>query len=453
MAYYQLPLELLLRELKQNPQYRSLAIIGGAVALALVLALIWVFRKYFTFVLKSLLRNKVRTILSSVAIMVLVFVVVLVWSMLLFVDLVMTEQSKDLKAIVTERYQMPSLMPFAYASDLASAAARPGHPEDARPEDYTTWQFYGGTLDPTKMTRENFVFLIATDPDKIKTMFDDMENLPDELITKMKQNKKGCLLGKDRLQALNKKIGERFTITGLSYKDINLEFEILGQLPEGRNDGGAIMNRAYLNDAVEAYPRSHNNLQHPMALKSLNLFWMKVSDTNTFQAVADQVMNSPLFTAPSVKCETASSGISSFLDAYKDLLWGVRWLLVPAILVTMSLVISNAISISVRERRTEMAVLKVLGYGPGRILALVLGEAVLVGVLSGLISAVATYVLIDVVKGGVSFPIAFFPKFFIWADAIWWGVLFGGLTSLIGSLVPAWSARTVKVSEVFAKVG
>ena len=58
--------------------------------------------------------------------------------------------------------------------------------------------------------------------------------------------------------------------------------------------------------------------------------------------------------------ETLSSGVATFLDGYKDLLFGMRWLLVPAILVTMALVIANSISISVRERRVEMAVLKVL---------------------------------------------------------------------------------------------
>ena len=49
-------------------------------------------------------------------------------------------------------------------------------------------------------------------------------------------------------------------------------------------------------------------------------------------------------------------------------LWVVS-LLVPAIVITMAMILANAISISVRERLTEMAVLKVLGFGPGRILA------------------------------------------------------------------------------------
>jgi putative ABC transport system permease protein len=172
-----------------------------------------------------------------------------------------------------------------------------------------------------------------------------------------------------------------------------------------------------------------------------------------FQKVADQVMTSGLYSSPSVKCETASSGVASFLEPWKDIIRGVRYGLVPAILIVMALVIANAISISVRERRTEMAVLKVLGYGPGRILAMVLGEAVVVGALSGWLSGTMTYVFVHWVLHGISFPIVWIPKFDIFADAIWWGFVIGGLTSLAGSIVPAWSARTVKVSEVFAKIG
>ena len=60
------------------------------------------------------------------------------------------------------------------------------------------------------------------------------------------------------------------------------------------------------------------------------------------------------------------------------------------------------------ERQTELAVLKVLGFRPWQILVLVLGEALLIGVGSGLLSAVATLVTINYAIGGIKFPIAFF---------------------------------------------
>jgi putative ABC transport system permease protein len=212
------------------------------------------------------------------------------------------------------------------------------------------------------------------------------------------------------------------------------------------------MNREYLNEALDEYPRSHKGQKHPMADKSLNLVWLRVPDMAAYAQVADQIMSSPSYSSPAVKVETASSGIAAFLDAYRDLIWGMRWLLAPAILVTLSLVISNAISINVRSRRSEMAVLKVLGFAPRQILLLVLGEALVIGTLAGAFSTLATYLLVNKLMGGLKFPIAFFPAFFIPVSALWWGPVIGAATSLLGSIWPAASAATVKVNDVFSKV-
>src|SRR5262249_37034468 len=111
----------------------------------------------------------------------------------------------------------------------------------------------------------------------------------------------------------------------------------------------------------------------------------------------------------------------------------------------------NAISITVRERTKEMAVLKVLGFRPGQILRLVLGEGLLLGALAGLAGAAATYFLVNRGLGGVRMPIGFFPIFFISGHALWCGPLLGAVAALIGGIIPAWKAQNIRVSEVFAK--
>ena len=117
----------------------------------------------------------------------------------------------------------------------------------------------------------------------------------------------------------------------------------------------------------------------------------------------------------------------------------------------MAVVIATAISISVRERRTEMAILKVLGFGPWRILWMVLGEGLLVGAGSGLLSVALTYLVVNVWYGGIPFPIAFFPAFKIPVLAFAWGPLIGAGTALAGSVVPAIFAMWVNVAQVFSK--
>ena len=415
--------------------------------------------KYVLLIAKNLRRNVLRTTLTALGTMVLVFVVTLVWSILHLLDTIVTEKNTNLKAIITERWQIPSQMPFAYANSLSEGAAR--EPGDIKPIDSMTWQFYGGSLSPGKWTRDELVFAFAMEPKKLGTMMDDLEltRLPKEQaaelaenIRKMEKNRQSILLGREKLEQIHKQVGERIKLYSINFKDIDLELEIVGTLPAGRYDQTAVINRDYLNAALDNYPRTHAGKKHPMADKSLNLVWVMVANNEDFSKLADQIANSPLYGDPAVKCETASSGIASFLEAYKDLIWGMRWLLSPAILVTLSLVISNAISISVRERRMEMAVLKVLGFRPWQLLTLVLGEALLIGVLAGLASAGATYWVVNNWLGGVKFPIAFIPIFFIPTAALWWGLAIGMITSLAGSIMPAWSARKVKVSDVFSKV-
>ena len=83
---------------------------------------------------------------------------------------------------------------------------------------------------------------------------------------------------------------------------------------------------------------------------------------------------------------------------------------------------------------------------------LVLGEAMLVGAVAGLLAAGATFVFFNLCWGGIPFRIGFFPVFRIPEAALMWGLAIGSLTAFLGSVVPAWTARSVKVSEVFSKV-
>jgi len=418
--------------------------------------------KFVGLMFKNLRRNLLRTFLAYLAIFVLVLVVTGVWSILAFLDLVTAEKSRDLKAIVTERWQIPSQMPYAYAYPLSQGAPEKEGDIVIGPDDSMTWQFYGGYTERErdKQTRDNPVFFFAMEPRKVLTMMDGIDELTPEQLRQlaqaveiMEKDKTAVVIGADRLATLNKRVGETITVYGLNYRGIDLEMKIIGELPKGRWGQIGIMNRDYLNDAIDAYPAKHRGERHPLADRSLNLVWLRVPDTEAFRKVANQIMSSSAFTNPAVKCETAASGIGSWLDAYRDLIWGMRWLLSPAILVVMSLVVANAIGISVRERRGEMAILKVLGYQPWQIMLLILGEAVLIGALSGLLSATLCQVFVNELIGGVPFGIAFFPSFKIAQAAWWWGLSIGTVTSLLGSIWPAWTAQRVKVAEVFAKVG
>lgn len=434
--------------------FALMTVILGAVYVA-------VYPRLFLLGLKNLRRNWLRTMLTAVAIGVLAIMITTIWTILYFIDLISTERSKDLKIIVTYKWSVPSQIPMTHADYLnpSSSALLPGLRDEKTgkplygPKDFMVWSFYGGTTDPTKMTADSILFFFVMEPDQIIPMMDDLGDLDPQLVEKLKEKPQACLVGSDKLKALDKRVGESFKLTSFNYKGIDLEFEIVGALPEGRYNGSAIMRMDYFNRAFDLYEAKNNKRPHPLAEKRLNLIWIRVADRDMFDKIGGVVEDAREFksTYP-CKVETASSLIGSFLEAYKVIFVAMKFLLVPGMLTVMALVMANAISITVRERRTEMAVLKVLGYSPNQVMLLILGESLFVGALAGLAAAGATFAFFNFTWGGIPFRIGFFPVFRIPESAFFWGLAIGTLTSFVGCAIPAWTARSVKVSEVFSKV-
>ena len=67
-------------------------------------------------------------------------------------------------------------------------------------------------------------------------------------------------------------------------------------------------------------------------------------------------------------------------------------------------------------------------------------------------SAFCTYAFLNWKYGGIPFRVGFFPVFRIPEEAILWGLAIGASTAFLGSILPALTARRVKVTEVFSRV-
>ena len=444
----------LIQQILIDPVNLAAAIIGLLVLIAGATYIV-IYPRLFLLGVKNLRRNAVRTIISSVAIAFFAFMITMIWTIIYFIGLATEERSKDLKIIITYKWSVPSQLPPSHANYF-NPAAKQFMPELKGlygPDDFMTWSFYGGTTEPGKnMTPDNMVFFFVMNPETIIPMMDDLQDFDPALVKAMRDKPQGCLLGGDKLRAFNKKVGERFKLTSINYKGIDLEFEIVGQLPDGRYSSSAIMNMDYFNDSFDLY-RHQNKVAHPLADRRLNLIWVRVGDREKFNKIGEIVEASPLFSSNyPLKVETASSLVGSFLEAYGFIFMIMKWLLAPGLLVVMALVMANAISITVRERRTEMAVMKVLGYSPNQVFFLIMGEAILMGAVSGFLASAGTFAFLNFIWGGIKFPIAFFQVFRIPEAALLWGLAIGATTAFLGSALPAWTARSVKVSEVFSKV-
>jgi putative ABC transport system permease protein len=415
-------------------------------------------RNFALLIFKNLRRNKLRSAVTCLAVLVLVVVVTMIWTVIHFLHHFTTEKAGNLKAVVTDRYDLQGQMPLSYVGPLSHGAAR--KPADRQPVDSMAWQFYLGSLDSENRTRENLVVLVATEARNLparagkvvthKGMIDDLDPINQEIVDRLAATTDGCLLGRKRLGSLNKRVGERFKVTGAQPGGINLEFEIVGVLPPGRWDDNGIMNARYLNAAIDKYCKA-NPASKPALDRRIDIFWVEAGQKQDFPRVVQQINTSPQFTEPPVKCETWASLVANYVDAYSGFIWFIQWVLVPGSIFSMVLLIANAINLSVRERVKEMAVLKVLGFRPAHLLVLVLGEALVLGAGSGLAAGGLVYWIANTFFSGISIA-GSEPCPVPW-QAVLWGGGVGAATSLIGSILPAWTASSVRVAQVFARVG
>ncbi len=431
----------------------------GPIPLMVMIASVILGKRQFTLILRSLMRNFLRTSLTYLAIFVLTFVLCAIWSILDFLTALTRQQDGNLKGIITEKYQIPSQMKPSFRENVIKLIKE--LPPEQQPEviedNIMTWAFVGGTLDPEKKTKDNSIFFFCLEPKAVLKMMPGLEDLTGEqqrrlaaAAQRMDEDPRSVVIGAAKLKEMKKRVGDRIRVTSLNYKDLVFDFTIIESFPEGtRWEQSACMNRQYLKSSLDNYA-GEKGKEHPLAEKCMNLIWVRLPNEKAFEALSDKIASPKEFT-PAVKMEIESSAYANFLSPYKSLLFFFRWFLSPGLLIITTLVISLVIGIGVRERRTEIAVLKVLGFKPPTILTLVLGEALLVGILSGFISTVTAFTMINAI-GGIPLPIGFFGKFFIPENALWWGAAIGAVTSLLGSIIPAINAFLIKASQVFSRV-
>lgn len=409
----------------------------------------------FKLILKNLYRNRWRSILTSLSIFFLVAMLTVVGTVLRFLEDSMAEKEKDIKLIITERSDQDNFS-LRYMEDII----RPDTQLNSMlreikgfdPEIYATWNFVAFTLDKQKIEKDTFLISVATQPDNMLRMTDGLEGFANarQIVEWMKHppvsgsDNIGIIMGPERLKKIKKQVGDVFTAYVLDQDPTvqqSYEFEIVGVLPAtSRWTTFCFMDVEYLR-------RKLQSIKHPQAGK-VDLGWLMVQS----QDAATQVAHTIATYLPQVKCETLASAMGRFLESYKDLLFGIKYILVPAIYFVMTLIVANAISITVRERWKELAVLKVLGFSGNQILILVLGEGLLLGVLAGTLGSWSMYAIINLGMEGINIPIGFFPLFFVPQEALWWGPASGLLVAMVGCLTPALRARTVKVVDVFSKI-
>lgn len=382
--------------------------------------------KFAALIFKNLGRNKVRTTLTVLTIVALVAIYSFVCTVTDVAKTMMTAHSGDTRLLVQEKWSLPSLFPVRHVPKIAAVDGV---------VDWTAWNAYAGVVGEDTP----IIAGLATRLDNFRAMHSGLEDLDPAILEAWEKERTGALVGQQIAQQIGRKVGQTFTVTSATHPGKNLEFKIIGILPSGIWQLTFFFRRDYYEEATGDR-------------ELVNAMWLKVRDAETGKRVAATVSEMFEHSPTQVKVETESAGIARF-SGHVQTIVNIITFVANVLLVNMIIAQANSISITVRERRKEMAILKVLGFQPGMILALIVLEAMLVGSISGVAGAALAYATSELnASGALGGTVTILAQFPVPAAFIVRGFFVGAAVGFAASAIPAWNVRKVEVAEVFVRL-
>jgi putative ABC transport system permease protein len=120
------------------------------------------------------------------------------------------------------------------------------------------------------------------------------------------------------------------------------------------------------------------------------------------------------------------------------------------VIFTILVVTANTMSMAVRQRRREIAVLKTVGFGSALVMALVIGEALVLGTLGGALGVALGHLMSKALPALplIGWAVQQFPNLGLSLDVGSTGFVLALLLSLAASLAPAAVAYRGKVTDL-----
>jgi putative ABC transport system permease protein len=394
--------------------------------------------KFLPYLLKHLRRNWIRTLSTVAAMAICIF---------LFCTLqtVLTAVTWGLKSANASRLITRHAVSLVYPIPLTYKEKVRGLP-GVKNVAGANWFF--GFLGGGQPDFRNFFANYAVDSEEYLQIYPEYILTPEEKAAFL-EDRRGCIVGPDTAKKFGWKVGDTFQLESTipTYRvGRPFDFVIRGiyRVDDARYPG---------TDARLMFFHWKYLYESTQQRAQIGFLTTEIEDPSkaapTAKAIDALFENSDRAT----KTETEAAFRAGFVSMAGNLTLLLNGIGL-AVIFTILLVSANTMSMAVRERRTEIAVLKTLGFGSGLVMALILGEALLLGVLGGafglglsalMIKALPTIPYIgDAVRAfpnlGLSVPV---------------GTLGFGVALLLGlaaGIVPALGAYRAKITDMLRTV-
>lgn len=378
--------------------------------------------KYLGLMLANLRRKKTRTVLTVGSFAVALFLFGLL-AAIHFAFYQGIEVAGADRLVVINRVSLIQPLPLSYRDRLLQL---PG----VKAVTFANW--FGGVYQDER----NFFPQFAVDHESYREMFPEFV-IDDDQWRAFVGDREGCVVGGALAQRFGWKLGDRIPIRGTIFPgtwEFNIRAIYRGSRP-GDDEGQFWFRRDYLEE------------RGPQWIKGL-VGWYTVRVDNgddvaaVTRAIDERFANSPY--------ETKTEPERAFAASFAKQMGNIEALILiigGVVFFTLLLVTGNTQALAVRERTTELAVLKTVGFSDRFVLLLVLAESMLVALVGGLLGIASA----KLITPGLTEALPGFTVFLPIGDLLL-GLLLALAVGLAAGLLPALSAMRLKVVDALRRV-
>jgi putative ABC transport system permease protein len=379
--------------------------------------------RYFSLAFKNSLRNRRRSALTTSNIAVslcLLGLLIAVYNALFFPQ---ESPSQALRVVVRHKVSLGQAIPRAYEEKIRHVAGV---------KEVTVWNWFGGSYKDAR-DQKNFFARLAVEPKPFFTLRSSLE-MPEDQKQAFIRDRQGCVVSKDLAEKLDLKVGQRITLVGDIYP-VDLDLHIVGIFDDPDAPLTMFFNWEYLSNALPVGRRNFISIVAALADSPESV-------PQIAKSIDDMFANSAYPTKTESEQQFALSFVS-FLGNIKLFLMAIC----AAVTFTILLVSGNTMAMSVRERIKEVGILKTLGFNNDSILGIIVGEAVSIAMIGGVVGLVFAFLLTAMVRKAAG---SFMPQLHHLSITPVTALMALGVALLIGvvsSFIPAWNAARTNILD------
>ncbi len=374
--------------------------------------------KYAMLVLKNLTRSKRRTILTVLSIAVSLFIFSALVSMPTVINQFLADSASTTRLACHNKAGVTYGIPEAYKQRIVATP----HVVAANAQ---SW--FGGIYHAVSDQFPN----MAVDPEMVGEMWPDWDISP-QALHDFQRVRTGALVGTATMKRFGFRVGQQIMLRGTIYP-FNVTLNIVGVLGGKAPPSFLIFRRDYLEE-VRGRPG------FVMAI------WVKVDNSANIPQVTASLDEGFANSSSETLTEPEAAFYGGFIAGYR-VFFQLAQLMGIVVVFTIGLVAANTAAMSIRERRTEIAVLRSIGFSARTILSMLLAESVIIALAGGLLGCGAAYLLLKLITVQGVVGVIRMP-----ASTLFAALGAAALIGLLSALVPAAAAARRNIVDTIRAV-